>query len=70
MDRREIVRRAIEFDNPPRLPFWQHSAPSAPDGVCDIWEMDRAGSTSRQREIIMGDNDQFDTINHQPETEP
>ena len=24
MQSREIVRRAIEFDGPPRLPFWQH----------------------------------------------
>jgi len=24
MERREIVRRAIEFGSPPRLPFWQH----------------------------------------------
>jgi uroporphyrinogen decarboxylase len=39
---REIVRRAIEFGHPPRLPFWQHDVPWAPDDVCDIWEMDRA----------------------------
>jgi len=38
----EIVRRAIGFQNPPRLPFWQHEVPWAPDDVCDIWEMDRA----------------------------
>ena len=45
MDRREIVRRAIEFDRPPRLPFWQHwnhKMPEFPDDVCNIWEMDRA----------------------------
>lgn len=42
MQRREIVQRAIEFRNPPRLPFWQHEVPEAPDDVCDIWEMDRA----------------------------
>jgi len=42
MESKEIVRRAIEFDNPPRLPFWQHEVPFAPDDVCDIWEMDRA----------------------------
>ena len=42
MDRREIVRRAIEFQYPPRLPFWQHTAPEVPDDVCDCWEMDRA----------------------------
>jgi uroporphyrinogen decarboxylase len=39
---REIVRRAIEFRHPPRLPFWQHATASAPDDVCDIWELDRA----------------------------
>lgn len=38
----EIVRRAIQFQHPPRLPFWQHEVPWAPDDVCDIWEMDRA----------------------------
>jgi hypothetical protein len=42
MESREIVHRAIEFGTPPRLPFWQHTLPSAPDDVCDIWEMDRA----------------------------
>ncbi len=42
MKSREIVRRAIEFENPPRLPFFQHEIPEAPDDVCDIWEMDRA----------------------------
>lgn len=42
MQRREIVKRAIEFRNPPRLPFWQHEVAEAPDDVCDIWEMDRA----------------------------
>ena len=44
MEPREIVRRAIEFDNPPRLPFWQHwchEIPGMPDDVCNIWEMDR-----------------------------
>ena len=44
MDSREIVRRAIEFRHPPRLPFWQHAISSAPDDVCDIWEMDRAAA--------------------------
>jgi len=39
---REIVRRAIEFQKPLRLPFWQHDAAGAPDDVLDIWEMDRA----------------------------
>jgi len=45
MERREIVRRAIEFDCPPRLPFWQHwshKMPDFPDDVCNVWEMDRA----------------------------
>ena len=26
MDLQDLVRRAIEFDTPPRLPFWQHVA--------------------------------------------
>jgi uroporphyrinogen decarboxylase len=41
---REIVRRAIEFDGPPRLPFWQHwnhKMPEFFDDVHNIWEMDR-----------------------------
>ena len=42
MQSREIVRRAIELDSPPRLPFFQHQAADAPDDVCDVWEMDRA----------------------------
>ena len=42
MDSREIVRRAIEMQRPPRLPFWQHEVSWAPDDVCDVWEMDRA----------------------------
>jgi uroporphyrinogen-III decarboxylase len=42
MDRREIVRQAIEFGSPPRLPFWQHVLPEVPDDVCDCSEMDRA----------------------------
>ena len=50
MDRREIVRRAIEFDGPPRLPFFIGSAwnetltaqiADFPNDVCDCWEMDR-----------------------------
>lgn len=41
MDRREIVTRAIEFRQPPRLPFFQHAVPDVPDDVCDCWEMDR-----------------------------
>jgi len=39
---REIVRRAIEFEKPPRLPFFQHEVEDVPDDVCDCWEMDRA----------------------------
>ena len=42
MDRREIVRRAVEFDTPPRLPFWQAVLDDIPQDVCDCWEMDRA----------------------------
>jgi uroporphyrinogen decarboxylase len=50
MTRREIVRRAIEFDTPPRLPFflgdtWSTKLRSViaaiPNDVCDCWEMDR-----------------------------
>ena len=41
MERREIVRRAIEFADPPRLPFFQHQVSDIPDDVCDCWEMDR-----------------------------
>ncbi len=45
MTPREIVRRAIEFDSPPRLPFWQHwnhKMTGFPDDICNIWEMDRS----------------------------
>jgi hypothetical protein len=45
MNSREIVRRAVKFGTPPRLPFWQHwnhKLPGVPDDVCNIWEMDRA----------------------------
>jgi uroporphyrinogen decarboxylase len=45
MDRREIVRRAVEFDTPPRIPFWQHwnhKLPEFPDDIWNIWEMDRS----------------------------
>jgi len=38
----EIVKRAIEFCKPPRLPFFQHDVEDVPDDVCDCWEMDRA----------------------------
>jgi uroporphyrinogen decarboxylase len=37
----ELVKRAIEFDCPERLPFFQHVCPQAPDDVCDSWELDR-----------------------------
>ncbi len=57
MDSREIVKRAIEFGRPPRLPFWQSLFPGIPDDVRDCWEMDRqkaslawaATSASRMR---------------------
>ncbi len=42
MQRHEIVRCAIEFTGPPRLPFWQDVVGEAPNDVCDSWEMDRA----------------------------
>ena len=42
MTSREIVRRAIEFRYPPRLPFFQHQVADVPDDVCDCWEMDRS----------------------------
>ncbi len=45
MKSRELVRRAIRFESPARLPFWQHwnhKLPGVPDDVCNIWEMDRA----------------------------
>jgi len=42
MTSREIVTRAIEFRQPPRLPFFQHELKDVPDDVCDCWEMDRA----------------------------
>jgi uroporphyrinogen decarboxylase len=50
VERREIVRRAIEFDHPPRLPFflggsWSDKLSAViedfPNDVCDCWEMDR-----------------------------
>jgi len=37
----ELVKKAIEFDGPERLPFFQHVYPGAPDDVCDSWELDR-----------------------------
>jgi hypothetical protein len=39
--RKEIVKKAIEFKNPPRLPFWQNFYEDIPSDVCDCWEMDR-----------------------------
>jgi uroporphyrinogen-III decarboxylase len=50
LESREIVRKAIEFDTPPRLPFfignfWRErlveNTGDFPNDVCDIWEMDR-----------------------------
>lgn len=50
MERKEIVRRAIEFESPPRLPFFLGGSWSDrlrgiiadfPNDVCDCWEMDR-----------------------------
>lgn len=50
MQSREIVRRAIEFERPPRLPFFLGGSWSDrlsrviqgfPNDVCDCWEMDR-----------------------------
>ena len=39
--RKEIVKKAIEFKGPPRLPFWQSFYEDIPSDVCDCWEMDR-----------------------------
>jgi hypothetical protein len=53
MESREIVRRAIEFGSPPRLPFflggsWSNKLSAVvenfPNDVCDCWEMDRQES--------------------------
>lgn len=53
MQSKEIVRRAIEFDSPPRLPFflggsWSDKLTAVtedfPNDVCDCWEMDRQES--------------------------
>jgi uroporphyrinogen decarboxylase len=53
MESREIVRRAIEFGRPPRLPFfvdgyWQQRMSvliqNFPNDVCSCWEMDRQES--------------------------
>ena len=44
MDRCEIVQRAIEFNKPPRLPFWQSFIPEIPNDIRDCWEMDRQKS--------------------------
>jgi uroporphyrinogen decarboxylase len=37
----ELVRRAIEFERPERLPFYQNVYPGAPNDVCDSKELDR-----------------------------
>ena len=42
MEGYELVRRAIEFDSPERLPFYQDVLPDVPSDVIDSWEMDRA----------------------------
>jgi len=42
MTSRELVVRAMTFQRPERLPFWQHVFADIPDDVCDCWEMDRA----------------------------
>jgi hypothetical protein len=39
--RKEIVKKAIEFKSPSRLPFWQNFYEDIPSDVCDCWEMDR-----------------------------
>ena len=39
--RKEIVKKAIEFRNPPRLPYWQDFFEDIPNDVCACWEMDR-----------------------------
>lgn len=50
MERHEIVRRAIEFNTPPRLPFFlgeiwgerlRDTIDGFPNDVCDCYEMDR-----------------------------
>jgi len=41
MQSREIVRRAIAFQRPSRIPFWQDVVDDVPGDVCDCWEMDR-----------------------------
>ncbi|GAG34542.1 unnamed protein product, partial [marine sediment metagenome] len=42
MTGRELVRRAIEFKGPERLPFIQHITPDVPDDVMESFEIDRA----------------------------
>lgn len=37
----ELVKAAIEFQRPERLPFFQKEFEDVPQDVCDIWEMDR-----------------------------
>ena len=39
--RKEIVKKAIEFKSPSRLPFWQNFYTDIQSDVCDCWEMDR-----------------------------
>ena len=40
----ELVKRAIEFKKPERLPFFQKLYDKAPCDVCDSWELDRQKS--------------------------
>jgi uroporphyrinogen decarboxylase len=53
VESREIVRRAIEFEDPPRLPFFlgkfwtdrlSQGIKNFPNDVCDCWEIDRQES--------------------------
>lgn len=41
MTGRERVKRAIHFQTPDRIPFWQHITQAVPDDICDCDEMDR-----------------------------
>ena len=42
MQSREIVKRAIEFRYPPRLPFYLSGSPDYPDDVLEIREMEKS----------------------------
>ena len=56
MKSREIVRRAIEFQKPPRLPFCQSVVGWAPSDVLEVWEMDRA-------ELLLARGVRFSKVN-------